>query len=411
MKNVLDKKSKVLIATFSPWKNGVRAPTNGMVEPFVDFFSKRVGHFVLIDQPHPGSDILLPRIEIYNNRKFTEIADNSFFIKCFRPLLSLTNVHKTQISFKLRDFFSIIDFVLRNKNRYDFFIGFESVNALAGAFLKKFGKIEKVVYYVSDFSPRRYKQKWFNNLYLLLDKMATKYSDATWNVSHAMPRARKKLGYNMEKMSQQLYAPNAFFKHQIKYNPLSKVDRYGIVYAGTMGPENGPDLAIKAMPLILKKIPQAKLTLIGGGKKEQEMKLKKLIQRLGLKNNVEYRGFIPTNKEMYKIIRSNAISIAPYKAILYSVRWYADAVKIRTSLACGLPVVTTQVPPNGKLVEDAGAGVITKDNSKDLANALVKIFSNRKNYLKMRKNAIAAARENTWDNSFSGALKDMGIES
>ena len=410
MEGILNKNSKVLVATFSPWEKGVRSPTNGMVEPFIDFFSKRVGHFVLLDQPHPGSDILLPRIEIYKGKKLTTVTKNSFFVKFLYPLLFLTNKHQTQITFKLRDFFSVLDFVLTNKTKYDLFIGFESVNALAGALLRKMGRIERVVYYVSDFSPKRYKQKWFNAIYLYLDKLATTYSNATWNVSHAMSKARKKLGYNMEKMSQQLYAPNAFFKHEIKYNPLSKVNRYGIVYAGTMGPENGPDLAIKAMPLILKEIPQAKLTLIGGGGKEQEMKLKKLIQRLGLKNNVEYRGFIPTNKEMYQIIRSNAVSIAPYRAMPNSVRWYADAVKIRTSLACGLPVVTTQVPPNGRLVEDTGAGVVTRDNSKDLAGALIKIFSNRKGYLKMRKNAIAAARENTWENSFSNALKDMGIK-
>lgn len=407
----LNKNSKVLVATFSPWKKGVRAPTNGMVEPFIDFFSKRVRYFVLIDQPHPGSDILLPRIEIYKNSRLTKVAKNSVFIKCFRPLLSLTNVHKTQISFKFRDFFSVIDFTLRSKRRFDLFIGFESINALAGAFLKRLGKINKVVYYVSDFSPRRYKQKWFNNLYLLLDKMATKYSDATWNVSPAMPKARKKLGYKMEKISQQLYAPNAFFKHQIKYYPISKIKPFSVVYAGTLGPENGPDLAIKAIPIVLKKYPKAMLTIIGGGRREDEEKLKKLIKKLKVENNVNFKGFVPTNKEMYEIIRSNTVSIAPYRAVPDSVRWYADAVKIRTSLACGLPVVTTQVPPNGKLVEDAGAGIVTKDNSKDLAGALIKIFSNRKDYLKMRKNAIAAAKENTWENSFSNALKNMGIDS
>ena len=405
----MEKFRAVLIATFSPWKDGKRLPTNGMVEPFVSYFSKRSKEFVLIDQPHPGSDTLMPRIEIFKNGKQTEIVKNSFLLSWLKPILSLTNVHKTQISFKLRDFLSIIDFAIRSKSKFNLFIGFESVNALAGAVLKKMGKIDKVVYYVSDFSPRRYKQNWFNKLYLWLDKLAATYADATWNVSLAIPEARKKLGYNMKKLSPQLFAPNAFFKNEIKSLPFEKTKPYSLIYAGTLGLENGPDLTIESMPKIIAKFPRATLTIAGGGRSDDEIYLKKLIKKLKLEKNVNLVGFIPTNKKLYSLVRQHWLSIAPYKAILNSVRWYADAVKIRMSLACGLPVITTQVPPNGKLVEKAGAGIVTKDNSGDIANALIKIFSDKNMYLKMRRNAIASAKENTWENSYSNALKEMGL--
>ena len=399
----------VLIATFSPWKDGVRLPTNGMVEPFVDYFSKRSEEFVLIDQPHPESDILMPRIEIYKNGKQTGIVKNSFWLSWLKPILSLTNVHKTQISFKLRDFLSVIDFATRSKSKFNLFIGFESVNALAGVVLKKMRKIDKVVYYVSDFSPKRYKNKWFNSFYLLLDKLAATYADATWNVSMAMPKARKKLGYDMKKLSPQIFAPNAFFKEEIKNLPLGKTKPESIIYAGTLGLENGPDIAIRAMAKIIEKFPSATLTIAGGGRKEDELYLQKLIKQLKLQKNINFVGFVPTNKELYELVRKHRLLIAPYKAIPESVRWYADAVKIRMSLACGLPVVTTQVPPNGKLAKDAGAGVITKDNPEDLAKAVITIFSNKKLYLKMRDSAIAFAKKNTWENSYSSALKEMGF--
>mgnify|MGYP001566158666 CR=1 FL=1 len=407
--NLLNKKSKVLIATFSPWKNGKRLPTNGMVEPFVDFFSKKFGKLDLIDQPHPGSDIVLPIIEEYKNGKSINTFKNSILIKCFVPLLKFTNVHKTQISFKLRDFVSVLDFVFRNNTKYDLFIGFESINALAGIILKKFGRINKVVYYVSDFSPNRYSIKWFNSLYLLLDKLATTYADATWNVSMAMSDVRKKLGYDMSKVSQQILAPNAFFKNQIKSLPFSKVLPFSVVYAGSMGLENGPDLAIKSVAKLIKKYPKLILTMIGGGNKKEQEKLKKLIAKLQIEKNINYIGFVQTNEEMYQIVRKHMFSIAPYKAIPNSVRWYADAVKIRTSLACGLPVITTQVPPNGKLVSEAKAGIITRDNVNDLVDAMITLFSNKKLYLQMRRNAILSAKENTWENSYSNALKEMDL--
>lgn len=406
MITILDKSSKVLVATFSPWKNGQRSPTNGMVEPFINFFSKRVGYFALIDQPHPGSDRVIPSTEIYQNGK-KQVKKSSIFVSWLNPLLLLRNKSHTSIIFKLRDFLSVIDFGLGKK--YDLFIGFESINTLAGIVLKKMGYIDTVVYYVSDFSPRRYKQKWFNDFYLYLDKLAATYSNATWNVSPAMSEARKKLGYNMDKISPQLYAPNAFFPQEIKYLDLSDVIPFSIVYAGTMGPENGPDLAIKAMPKILKKNPKATLTLAGGGTKEDENKLRELIKKLKLEKSVDFRGSIPTNKDMLDLVRRHSVSIAPYRAIENSVRWYADAVKIRTSFACGLPVITTHVPPMGQEAERLGAGLVVKDNAEDLANAVIRVFSNRELYLEMRKNAIKAAKDNTWENSYSNALKSMGI--
>ena len=112
---------------------------------------------------------------------------------------------------------------------------------------------------------------------------------------------------------------------------------------------------------------------------------------------------------MLSLVRRHQISIAPYRAIPHSVRWYADAVKIRMSLASGLPVITTHIPPMGKEAQGLGAGMVVQDNIDQLANAIIKIFQDQKLYFKMRKNAIAAAKNNTWDNSYTNALKDMGI--
>ena len=409
MIKALDKNSNVLVATFSPWKDGKRSPTNGMVAPFIDFFSNRVGYFALIDQPHPGSDRVIPFTEVYKNGKFQGTKKSSLIVSWLHPLLSFRNSSHTSMAFKLRDFLSVIDFAMSNGKKFDLLIGFESIDALAGIVLKKLGRVRTVVYYVSDFSPRRYQQKWFNNLYLFLDKMAATYADATWNVSPAMPEARKKLGYKTGKISPQLYAPNAFFRREIKFLDLAKVKPFSIIYAGTMGSENGPDLAIQCMPAILKKFPKATLTLAGGGIKKDVDNLQKLIKKLKLEHSINFRGFIPTNDEMLDIVRHHSISIAPYRAIPNSVRWYADAVKIRTSLACGVPVVATHVPPMGREAERLGAGVVVKDSVKQLADAIIKIFSDEKLNLQMRISAIKAAKNNTWDNSYTNALKSMGI--
>ena len=65
----LSKTTSVLIATFSPWQNGKRLPINGNVEPLIDFFTSRIKETVLIDQVYPGSDFVMPRVEVYFSKK------------------------------------------------------------------------------------------------------------------------------------------------------------------------------------------------------------------------------------------------------------------------------------------------------------------------------------------------------
>ena len=131
----------ILIATFAVWTKGKRTPINGMIEPLLSFFSPRVTRIDLIDGPHPGSDRVISRIEIYKNGKLQKffLAKTSFLLY---PLLKLTNVSKTQISFKLRDFLAVLEWGIFSGQKYQLFIGLESVNTLAGVILKKLGRIQ-----------------------------------------------------------------------------------------------------------------------------------------------------------------------------------------------------------------------------------------------------------------------------
>jgi len=74
-----------------------------------------------------------------------------------------------------------------------------------------------------------------------------------------------------------------------------------------------------------------------------------------------------------------------------------------------LPVITTQVPPLGQEIERDGAGIIALDNPKDQAGAILRLLKNKALYKRMRANAIKRAKNNTWENTYSLALKKMGF--
>ena len=406
-KRQLDKDSKVLIASFSLWEKGKRSHINGNIKPLLSFFTPRVDQVDLIDGLHPGSDQTATIIETYRRGRKTKISQVQIS-KLLSPILNLTNINKTQISFKIRDFLSVLEWVIKSKEKYDLFIGLESIYTLAAILLKKTGRIRTVVYYVSDYSPNRYSQKWFNNLYLWLDRFSATNADFIWDVSSAMQPARIKAGLDPKKSAPNIHVPNARFPEMIKYLPFKDTQPFSLVYAGGFGKINGPGLAIEAMPWVIKKIPQSQLYFYGWPK-DKEDQLKKLAKKLKVTENCSFHGFVSSESRLTKALQKYRLGLAPYRAIPNSIRWYADAIKIRHYLSCGLPVVTTQVPPLGKEIEKAGAGLVTQDKPKEFAQAIIKLLGNQNRYQETRRAAIAYIKDNTWENSFSQALKKMKL--
>ncbi|MEK7060649.1 MAG: glycosyltransferase [Patescibacteria group bacterium] len=403
-KSIINKRSHVLIATFSPWKNGVRLPINGNLEPMRDYFVPRVEKVVVIDQVYPGSDFVLPRVEVYKYGKFVSFLKSSFILTILSPLLWFSNTSGTHIVFKMRDYLSVIVEGLRTKKLFDLFIGFEAINALAGVFLRRLGRVKKVVYYVSDYSPKRYTFNWFNALYLWLDRKACMQSDVIWDVSKAMMPARIHAGLDSKKTAPVIHVPNALYPAQIDALPIGSIKKNTLVFLGTLGYENGPDIAVQATAIVAKKIPDIQLHIIGGNE-ANEAKLKGLAGELHIRKNVIFHGFIANREKISNIARTFQVALAPYKDIEGSARKYGDATKIRAYTAVGLPVITTSVPPLGKDIQKAGAGLIVKDTPDAFAQAIIKIITTPKLYQSLRTGSIHFAKENTWDNEYQKAIE------
>ncbi len=407
---ITKKTNSILFATFSVRNNGQRTATNGMIEPMIAFVAPKVERFIFIEQPHPGSDTVIPFIEVYKKGKFKKRSQHLFLPRILAPFLTVTNINQTQPIFKIRDFLSVLEFTLRNRHqKHDLFIGLEAINALAGIILRKLGIVETVVYYVSDYSPARYKISLVNKFYLFLDRFAATHANFIWDVSLAMMPARIKVGLDPKKAAPVIHVPNALFPKQINYLSYSKIMPNSLVFVGTLGKINGPDIAIQALKMVLRSITSATLHIYGGGEPDMT-RLKKLTEKLKLNKQVIFHGFISDQVKLSQETRKYAIGLAPYLEIPGSPRWWADATKIRLYLAAGLPVITTRVPPLGKEVETDEAGIITKDNPQDTAGAILKLLKNKKLFNKMKKNAIKRAKNNTWENTFSQALDKMSIQ-
>ena len=127
---------------------------------FRDFLVPKIKKLVLIDQLVPGGEDVAYKIEVYTNGNMKcDTPDPSWWYAWFRPWLTWTNRNGTQISFKIRDFLSVVDWPFRTNTTYDYLYRFGKYKRLPVSCFRHFGKVRKVVYYVSDYSPARYPNK------------------------------------------------------------------------------------------------------------------------------------------------------------------------------------------------------------------------------------------------------------
>lgn len=399
---------KVFIASYTFYLNGERTNQAGPVNPLINFFLLRVEELYLVEQPLPGSDTLSTYLTVWKKGEKIICEKKDF------PLLQLdpseADTTKTYLRLKLRDAFSVLYFFLKHfPTRIDFYIGVECVNALVGVILKKMGLVKKTVYYIFDWAPDRYKNKLMNALYIWLDKIATYYSDATWNITYTIEEAKKKiLNYTPEKMSVQIYVPYCVDFNGKYVLPAEEVDPNLIIYSGGFIEENGPHLLLQAYKLIKDKFPYSKLMMIGGGGMEE--RLRDFVRRNNLEKNVIFTGYIAKEEKIMRLQSRAAIGVAPYPLMKSSRKPYGDVIKVRMYFASGLVAISTPVPPVSREIAKEKLGYCTKDDSpQEIAKGISIFLKNKDLLFSYRKNVIEKAKRSKWENNYINALTKMGV--
>lgn len=277
---------------------------------------------------------------------------------------------------------------LKFRKKIDVYFAAGNLNPIAGIILRKFGFVKKVVYQSIDYYPQRFSNKFFNWLYFQLDKFCVKNCDETWNVSSMIAEAReKKMGMDRKIYNKQHTVPVGVWFYKTKRIPFEKINRKKIVYRGTFFAHMGVDLPISAMPLILKKIPDVTFEIMGSG--EEEENLRKLTKNLGVYKNVIFHGMVTDRKKLEKILSTAAVGIATFNTkILDAKITNADPGKIKEYMVMGMPVITTNAVYYYKKIQKNECGIIIDYNTKEMANAVIKLLEDEELLRKYRNNTL-----------------------
>lgn len=155
---------------------------------------------------------------------------------------------------------------------------------------------------------------------------------------------------------------------------------------------------IRAIPEIVAKHSDCRFLIIGTGdirnKNSTEYQCKRLVLDLGISKYVKFHPWMPNN-QMPKYLASSDIYVTTSTSD-------GSSVSLMEAIACGLPVVVTEVPAFFEWVEDGKNGFIVPIGNSDLvANRIIKLLEDSvlRKQMSQRNLALASKRAD-WDRNY-----------
>jgi glycosyltransferase involved in cell wall biosynthesis len=170
-----------------------------------------------------------------------------------------------------------------------------------------------------------------------------------------------------------IFIPNMYTFDKDK-TPLAELKNHNIMMLGRLNDKKkGVIFAVKAMEIIVKEIPDAKLNLISSDSKDEKME--QTIKKLNLNNNIKY---IPFTKNIEKYFLDSSVFFFPSLT-------EAFPMALNEAKAYGVPCVgfniDYSVPYRNGIIK------VEMFDYKGLANEIIKLLKNYDYRIKMGKEA------------------------
>lgn len=140
--------------------------------------------------------------------------------------------------------------------------------------------------------------------------------------------------------------------HNAKESSLTRESSKTIVSVGRLIDVKNQKTLIRAFKSIHNRFPQSRLILVGDGPRRGQ--LKQYAKTLGIRDYVEFTGQV-SREEVYEILKSSNIFVIPS----HSEGFCVAAVE---AMACGLPVVCSDIDVLHEVVGDSGLYFNPDDN-------------------------------------------------
>lgn len=182
--------------------------------------------------------------------------------------------------------------------------------------------------------------------------------------------------------------------HPLPYAECADVlDRYGIdepffFHLSRYGWRKNPQPLLRAFAKLQ---PGSPHTLVIGGKGWENPQTKQLIASLGIKDRVRLLGYLPKTD----IIKLYNLALA----FVFPSRYEGFGMPNLEAMACGCPVISSNVSAIPEVVGDAGLLVDDPEGAEELASLMRKLARDSNLREELRRRGLKRSREFSWEAS------------
>jgi len=164
-----------------------------------------------------------------------------------------------------------------------------------------------------------------------------------------------------------------------------------VLWIGKLRRYKCPDHLVRAMAEVVKKVPDARLTLaIRRDDVVYEKYLHTLVTELGLERNVDFRLNV-SDEEKRALLHSARVLVLP-SAI------EGFGIVVLEANACGVPVIASTGVPEGAVGEEVNGLRYPFGDIDALASAIVRLLDDQALYSRLSSNALARIGRYSWSN-------------
>jgi len=162
-----------------------------------------------------------------------------------------------------------------------------------------------------------------------------------------------------------------------------------VMFIGSLVQYKGPWVLVKAIPHIIKEVPETRVVFVGDGPLSHSLKL--LSERLACAEHVRFEGFVD---EARKALYYGAADVVALPSVMSTEVF---PIVLLEASAFGIPVVVSDLDTFRCFVKDGYNGLVSKrGDEKDLAEKLIKVLTGQALWQAMSRNTLENVTQYSW---------------
>lgn len=174
----------------------------------------------------------------------------------------------------------------------------------------------------------------------------------------------RRFGMQQQQVMVPLWIDVPFIRATPRCPPAYDMPRPWLLFVGQITPRKGYDLAVRALPAIIARYPQASLLVVSGINQAQRAHLFDLARQVGVEQHIHVLGYLP-DETLINLYRVSDV-------LLFPTRYEGFGLPLLEAMAAECPLIASDIPVVREIVRDGMNGLLVPYNdAAALARAVI----------------------------------------